>query len=126
MQYEYNDLNYTLAGTKSYLWDMTSNTWLVTWQKDYYYSGQYMTEIEKDEATKSVVYPNPASVQIQIAFSKDNPGLSVELFDIQRQSLLKTELAKNQKPSIKSFPAGIYAYNIYFPGSVQSGRFVKK
>lgn len=85
-----------------------------------------MTEIEKDEATKSVVYPNPASVQIQIAFSEDNPGLSVELFDIQRQSLLKTELAKNQKLSIKSFPADIYAYNIYFPGSVQSGRFVKK
>jgi len=73
------------------------------------------------------LYPNPASESIQINVKKPQQSISISVFSILGEKIIRnTENVNPIKLKISNLPPGIYIVQIINGSEVLSGRFIKK
>ncbi|MCC5924853.1 MAG: T9SS type A sorting domain-containing protein [Crocinitomicaceae bacterium] len=74
--------------------------------------------IQGDHSDKVMVYPNPASDQIQITISEENKTIrSVDIMDFNSNRIIKKDFTQNDLPKtidITKLHAGVYFVRIHF------------
>jgi len=74
--------------------------------------------------SKLLVFPNPASEGIFVAFPNQEEILSLKIFDVQGKERLNVSKASGFI-SIKDLPAGFYSVVTYTGKGIHSGRFIR-
>lgn len=89
------------------------------------------TSIENEAANQEVtLYPNPAASFINLSLNDFNGFTTVEILNLQGQSILKTEIedyshSQNLQLDVANFKPGIYLVSIYNEGKLTTRKFTK-
>jgi hypothetical protein len=116
---------YKLLNTQEYNFNKDANVWIEVAESDYYYSDFDFTATNQHVSEKALLYPNPASENINLDMP-DNKSASFELLDMQGRTIMFCRINNLEPISLKEVNRGAYLYNLYFDGKKQSGKLIKK
>jgi hypothetical protein len=109
-----------------YWWDYDLEDWLDYGRGNYYYSEQEVVYVNNMEQPIAEIYPNPVAEYIVFSFSGDHQLGFFELYDLQGRLMLTEEIGPSERLSLEGLSSGMYLYNLYMDGMLQSGKLIKE
>lgn len=120
--YEFDNM---LKSISSYENDYSDN-----WAHDenilLYYSEQNIIGINDLETAIVGLYPNPVSEYLNFSFKSNSNSAIFELYDVQGQKLISKEISNNEQLNLSQLDSGLYLYNVFIDGHMESGKLIKE
>lgn len=78
------------------------------------------------ETEHIIIYPNPLRNYLYFYFTGNSKTAIFELYNMQGCQLISKTITDNEKLNLADLNSGIYLYNLYIDGNMQSGKLRKE
>lgn len=90
----------------------------------YYYSDVFLSTVEKDATEDFIIYPNPATQDIRLAFSERVGPLTIRILDALGRKCYEGTVTQDQTIDVSNFNRGVYFCHIDYSNGSGITRFV--
>jgi hypothetical protein len=118
-----NLFNFQLIGSEEH--SLKGDSLISISQTQTYYSTQIVNSVNKVEANKAKIYPNPCIDNVVVSV-EENSNCAFSLFDMQGKEVFNSNLIGTSSIDLSFLPQGIYFYCISNSQGKQSGKLVKE